>query len=169
MILPHLSVICYALVLVWTFKISFKFFVYRSVFQMSLESKLSLQNATSEKVRGNHTSHHSGSHHMSPITISTYYFIHAPNAEDQPNLLSSHSAPAHMTQTSVLQNVASGHDSFPRKISEDTDEDVVDMQLPEMQLPEFNRNGTLSPGNVHFLQQHVRLRIQNKQHRLHLE
>ena len=30
---------------------------------------------------------------VSPITISTYYFIHAPNAKEQPNLLQSHSSP----------------------------------------------------------------------------
>ena len=102
-------------------------------------SRLSLQNTLSEKVRGNHTSNA-----LSPITISTYYFVHAPNAEKQPNLLQSHSAPANHTKPPIL-NTQAVHDVFPRKISEDTDDDVV----IDMDLPEFCRNGTLSPGTMY--------------------
>merc|ERR1719461_1573201 len=104
---------------------------------------LSLQNTLSEQIRGNRTFHDE-----SPIAISTYYFIHAPNAEDNPNLLQSHSAPAKVTKPNILAQQAH-HDAFPRKISEDVmDEDVV----VNMELPEYFGQNTLSPVSANKIQ-----------------
>ncbi len=58
------------------------------------KQKHKLHQATSVQVKGNHKHNP-----FSPISISTYYFVHAPIAKKQPNLINSHSAPPNLSAT----------------------------------------------------------------------
>eukprot|EP01083_Nonionella_stella_P285875 973043_1 len=87
---------------------------------------LKLQPATSVRVKGNHSSNP-----FAPISISTYYFIHAPNAQNQPNLLHSHSAPPKLTHK-ALGNLLREHKNNQQKDNTNNNNDnIVELSLPE--------------------------------------